>query len=183
MRSAYFAGLAKASLTSGSLYVLGDVINQKLIQAKPTLQTAQTAKFALIGATLHGPYFFHAFKLLDRVFGVSRSIAPVLVKSLSGQLFVFPPFVCAMLGYSAWLDNSDPRQRISSQFLPIFSNGFYCWPLANIITFKFVPVEARMVWINVVGIVWNSYLSWQIYGHQPIHFAPHHEPTGLNVEQ
>jgi hypothetical protein len=63
-----------------------------------------------------------------------------------------------MLGFSAALDREDAISRIKKQFLPIFMNGFYCWPLANIITFRYIPVAYRMIWINFVGLFWNTYL-------------------------
>ena len=157
-----FKQISKAALTSGSLYLAGDLINQKLIKKQENVNWRQSLRFALVGATLHGPYFFFGFKGLDRVFGTSKLIKTVLLKSISGQLFVFPPFVCMMLGYNALLDDKDPFSAISKSFLPIFLNGFYCWPMANVITFKFIPVEKRIIWINLVGIVWNSYLAWQI---------------------
>jgi protein Mpv17 len=155
--------ISKASLTSGSLYILGDIINQKLFLKKESLDTKQSLRFGIVGATLHGPYFLFGFKFLDRIFGTGRVLKTVLAKSLTGQMIVFPPFVVCMLSYNALLQGkSDVFKSIKNSFLPIFLNGFYCWPVANIITFRFVPVDKRIVWINSVGIIWNTYLAWEI---------------------
>lgn len=166
MTSPVLRQIGKAALTSGSLYTLGDVVNQKLLIKKERLDWRQTLRFALVGATLHGPYFLGGFKVLDRVFGTGRSLSTVLLKSISGQMMVFPPFVLLMLGYTSILENRGSTAHVTSKirdsFLPIFLNGFYCWPLANVITFKFVPDNLRIVWINCVGLVWNSYLSWEL---------------------
>ena len=166
MASPVLRQIGKAALTSGSLYTLGDVVNQKLLIRKERLDWGQTVRFAIVGATLHGPYFLGGFKVLDRVFGTGRSLSTVLIKSISGQMLVFPPFVLLMLGYNSILENRGSPAHVTSKirdsFLPIFLNGFYCWPLANVITFRFVPDNLRIVWINCVGLVWNSYLSWEL---------------------
>ena len=157
--------ILKASFTSGSLYVFGDIINQKALQSKPTIDWQKVARFGIVGATLHGPYFFFGFKFIDRIFGTGRNLKTVISKSLTGQMIVFPPFVVTMLSYNELLKGKSKQDIVKSvkdSFLPIFLNGFYCWPLANVITFRFIPVERRILWINCVGIVWNSYLSWEL---------------------
>ncbi len=33
------------------------------------------------------------------------------------------------------------------------------WPVANMISFTFVPVQLRVLFMNFVGLGWNMYLS------------------------
>jgi protein Mpv17 len=55
--------LPRAALTSGALMAVGDCtcqcIQQRLVRKQQQqLDWGRTAKFAVIGLTLHGPYFF-----------------------------------------------------------------------------------------------------------------------------
>ena len=47
---------------------------------------ARTARFALVGGTLHGPYFGVGFAFLDRWFGASRSVGNVARKVIATQV-------------------------------------------------------------------------------------------------
>jgi hypothetical protein len=47
---------------------------------------ARTARFALVGGTLHGPYFGVGFAFLDRWLGASRSVGNVARKVVATQV-------------------------------------------------------------------------------------------------
>ena len=78
--------LLKASLTSGTVMACGDMLCQKIRQPKNPVNWPQTSRFAIIGATLHGPYFFKGFRWLDTRFGTSNSLQHAITKSLIGQV-------------------------------------------------------------------------------------------------
>jgi hypothetical protein len=42
---------------------------------------------------------------------------------------------------------------------PIIRAGYVIWPVASIISFAFVPVEKRIVWLSFVGLMWGIYMS------------------------
>lgn len=48
--------------------------------------TARTMRFAIVGGTLHGPYFGVGFAYLDRWLGASRSIGNVARKVVATQV-------------------------------------------------------------------------------------------------
>jgi protein Mpv17 len=152
--------LIRAAMTSGTLYLVGDVMNQ-MIQYS-SVDWKQTAKFGLIGFTCHGPYFRYGLNWLER-FGTGTSIKTVVLKSFLGQGIVFPPYCALFLAYSALLDGKDPIENIKEKYIPIFMNGWLVWPFANMVNFKLVPRHLRLGFINVVGIGWNSYLSFAAY--------------------
>ena len=58
---------------------------------KPRWDPWRTARFSLIGLTLHGPYFYTGFRTLDTYFGPSKSIATALKKTFAGQVDALVP--------------------------------------------------------------------------------------------
>lgn len=47
---------------------------------------ARTGRFALIGLTCHGPFFFKGFSALDSFYGPSRDLRTALLKTMTGQV-------------------------------------------------------------------------------------------------
>jgi hypothetical protein len=79
--------LLKAAATSSFLMAVGDVACQTLQQpvAKRKIDWSRTARFAVVGATLHGPFFYTGMQLLDLRFGTAQTL-----KTVKGE------FVCVL---------------------------------------------------------------------------------------
>lgn len=148
--------IKKAAATSFILFTVGDITAQFIENNK--FDKIRTAKFALIGSLIHGPWFFTAFRLLDKRLGPSVDIKSSIKKALISHIVVFPPYLCLFLGSSAALDGKPVVQNIQSKFIPIFVPGTGFWPLVNIGTFM-LPSKYRMIYLNGCGIFWNSFLS------------------------
>lgn len=54
-------------------------------------------------------------------------------------------------------------KKAESSFLPTYIYGTYFWPIANAVNFKFVPCQPivwRLIYINLAGLAWNTFLRW-----------------------
>ncbi|RDA89598.1 hypothetical protein CP533_6231 [Ophiocordyceps camponoti-saundersi (nom. inval.)] len=49
--------------------------------------------------------------------------------------------------------------NIRSETIPIIVAGYKIWPLASVISFSFVPVHRRVVFLSFVGLLWGIYMS------------------------
>ncbi|KAH8673480.1 hypothetical protein BX600DRAFT_206112 [Xylariales sp. PMI_506] len=49
--------------------------------------------------------------------------------------------------------------NIRTQTIPLIVAGYKIWPLASIISFSFVPVERRIVFLSFIGLLWGIYMS------------------------
>lgn len=162
-----YAGVLKASLTSGGVMTVGDCIYQSFEQAQGVTTThdwQRTARFAIVGATLHGPFFHQGFKLIDRIFGTTMGNPVVAIKkSAFGHTFLFPTYLCAFSGYMGLLEGKTPSesvQKIRHTFWPMCVGGTLFWPAANVVNFTYIPPANRMLYINCMGVLWNSFLSY-----------------------
>ncbi|KAG8629058.1 hypothetical protein KVT40_002923 [Elsinoe batatas] len=50
-------------------------------------------------------------------------------------------------------------QAVRKDTIPIIVAGYKIWPIASVISFTFVPVEKRIVFLSFVGFLWGIYLS------------------------
>lgn len=48
---------------------------------------------------------------------------------------------------------------LSQRTIPIIVASYKIWPVASLISFSFVPVERRIVFLSLVGLLWGIYVS------------------------
>lgn len=43
--------------------------------------------------------------------------------------------------------------------IPIIVAGYKIWPIASIVSFTWIPVHRRIVFLSFVGLIWGIYMS------------------------
>ena len=56
--------------------------------------------------------------------------------------------------------------------IPLVVSGLKLWPLAHCVTYGLIPVENRLLWVDMVEIVWVTILASQAAGGGAQHGAP-----------
>ncbi|KAF4995750.1 hypothetical protein FDECE_12699 [Fusarium decemcellulare] len=49
--------------------------------------------------------------------------------------------------------------NIKNETIPIIVAGYKIWPIASIISFSFIPVHRRIVFLSFIGLLWGIYMS------------------------
>lgn len=158
----------RAGLVSGASMTAGDAICQ-CIRAKAAgkdvrLNWRQSARFGLVGLTLHGPFFYSGFRWLDSRFGTAATLQKALIKTAAGQATLFPLYTSLFFTYMGLLEGLTPAQcvaKVRQAFPPTFVTGSVFWPTANIFNFMLVPPHLRVPYVNVAGLFWNAWLSYE----------------------
>jgi len=52
------------------------------------------------------------------------------------------------------------NKEIKIKFMPTMIDSFKLWPLAMYFNYKFIPVQYSVLYGNMVGIIWQTYLSY-----------------------
>jgi len=139
--------------------------------AEPSLLSgvdfARTARFALIGATLHGPFFCAGLAWIDRLYPGAPSPKIVAQKVLTGQVALFPAYTAAFFAYLRLLEGvpfSGLAARLDAERASLgatVARGCLFWPAVNCVNFSVVPAgNARIFAMNFAGLAWNAYLSY-----------------------
>ena len=50
-------------------------------------------------------------------------------------------------------------EDVKARIWPIVFRGWKFWPLAHIITYGVIPPRHRVLWVNMVDLVWSSILA------------------------
>jgi len=48
---------------------------------------------------------------------------------------------------------------VQSTTVPLFLDGLKLWPISHCVTYGLVPVENRLLWVDLVEILWVSILA------------------------
>lgn len=49
--------------------------------------------------------------------------------------------------------------NLRTQLAPIVLAGYRVWPAASLVSFTLVPLERRIAWLSLVGLLWGVYMS------------------------
>lgn len=156
--------LVKA-ITSGSVYTLGDGVAQ-LYEGKTLgeIDRGRVARSAAAGFIGHGP-------LSHLWYGVSEGFFDWL--GWEGWWTTFPKITVDQLVWSPiwngcyiFLLGAMKREAlgeiigtVKSTSFSLITSGLKLWPLAHVVTYGFIPVENRLLWVDLVEILWVTILS------------------------
>jgi len=142
---------ARAGLQSGSIMAVADVFTQWLVEAKEfpdEFDAMRTMRWALAGVTLHGPYFFLGFSMVDKRLGAATTLKVVAQKTAIAQFVLFPPYLVALFGFMGVMErhpNISEKNRV--RVPEAFVSGCLYWPIANGINFALVPASLRVPYV------------------------------------
>ena len=83
----------------------------------------------------------------------------MLTRVAADQLVFTPVNMLCFLSSMAFLEGSSPRQRLRDTFWNALEKNWIVWPAVQAANFKLVPLEHRVLFVNVVALGWNCYLS------------------------
>ncbi|KAK3695046.1 hypothetical protein B0T22DRAFT_398098 [Podospora appendiculata] len=154
--------LLTQAVTTSILFGVGDVAAQQLVEKKglEKHELARTGRMVLYGGAVFGPVAATWFKLLQRHVNFKSANATTLARVACDQLLFAPTFIGVFLGSMAVLEGGSPRDKLERSYAPALTTNWMIWPFVQMVNFKLVPLEHRLLFVNVISIGWNCYLSY-----------------------
>lgn len=162
-------------LTSGFLFGSGDYLAQHLFSSSNQYDYHRTLRATLFGSIIFAPIADKWYRFLNKLtFPVgTRKFTPFKKRLLDTATRVsvdqlgFAPFIGIPLYYSCMsiLEfNPDPlkvaQHRLSVNWWHTLQTNWIVWPVFQLFNFAFIPVQFRLLVVNVLSIGWNCYLSY-----------------------
>jgi protein Mpv17 len=160
-------------LLSASGDVLAQIFEQKSktdFQRKTSIDLQRSARLAAFGFIIAGPLYSTWYPFLDALcrpwslanYGVW---APAIVKMVMEMIFLEPIFLISFFGFMNFAQGggtiSSLGQKIRSDFLPTYKTSLIVWPPFMLLCFRFVPLSALFMVVNVANAMWDGYLSYE----------------------
>ncbi|XP_030832154.1 protein Mpv17-like [Strongylocentrotus purpuratus] len=153
------------AVTSGVLFFASDCISQQAVERKgwKNHDKLRTLRQSAFGFCFAGPSLFAWYKLLNRIYPGSGKLTP-LWKMLTDQT-VFPPVFLTVYFSTVALTTGkkvDEVPAILIRDIPsTYARGLMIWPAVQLVNFYYVPLLHRVLVVNIVSMMWNTYLSWK----------------------
>lgn len=117
---------------------------------------------ALVGLLYFGPMAHLWYGWVFTTFP-GKTMISILQKAALGQFFFAPPLFCVFFG-TALLQNGQFTfgnwfQKIRQDLVKGWLGGIGFWPIVNYISYGYVPQKWIPLFINVMGLVFNIYVS------------------------
>lgn len=146
----------------------GDFIAQ-MVEGKTlkTYEFSRTVRFTGCGMIVFGPGMHFWYSNLDRL--IKGPLKRVAVKKLFlDQGFFLPVYLGVFVVLMAALRGEKTREirdDLDRDYAPMLMTSYAIWPPVQAISFICLPGQFRVLLINVVGLFWNTYLSWKAEEH------------------
>ncbi|THH04331.1 hypothetical protein EW145_g5604 [Phellinidium pouzarii] len=151
------------SLTAGVLFGAGDVIAQQAIEKQgKNHDFARTARITFYGGALFGPIMTKWYQALNKLKFATPTKA-VVYRVWLDQAVLTPVAVVFFFSSMTFLEGkgvSEARKRVEAAYVPTLLRNWGVFIPAQIINFALVPTHMRFVFVGVVSLFWNTYLSF-----------------------
>lgn len=148
-------------ITSAIIATLGEIIATSLSKRKRDLR--RTLAFLIYGGAITGPVFHWWYGWLERTCkNIKNDNTKVVAKVLLDRLLITPPFsvlTLFILQYLQTFKGQKSWQNMKANFKTTLTANWKVWTIPQLVNFKYIPPDYRVLFGNLVALWWNIYLS------------------------
>lgn len=139
-----------------------------------SIQWKRTARLAFYGSCIWTTPTHFWFHFLQTTFP-KHDFASGFMRMMCDQIFYSPMVIDSLLMTTGLLEGmsfSAAFDKIVLQFWPIIYRNWLLWPIVQIINMNYVPLEYRMLFVNLINLPWTAYLAFASTRPTPITHRP-----------
>jgi protein Mpv17 len=160
------APIMTKAATSATVYTIGDIIAQKSTGTEfGDIDRMRTLRSMLAGGIGHGPLSHYWYHISDYLFNdllhwtAWWSFIPKVVLDQSTWGPVWNNSYILLLGLMQRESLESMLTNVKKTTIPLILSGLKLWPLAHCVTYGLVPTEYRLLWVDMVEILWVVILA------------------------
>ncbi|OAA57465.1 Mpv17/PMP22 [Niveomyces insectorum RCEF 264] len=88
-----------------------------------------------------------------------NTLAKWFLDCMSLGMFLNKAAFIIIMGLLKGQTTAQIRADLEEELVPIILTGYWVWPVASLISFTCVPLERRIAWLSLVGLLWGVYMS------------------------
>lgn len=118
--------------------------------------------FVFLNIVFVAPVLHHWYEFVNRALP-GRSFSRVLQRTFCDEFLFSPIYIPVLLGMLWKLEGSTNNKiysMLKAELPTIIVTEWAMWVPTMIVTFRYVPVKFQVLVVNVVGVVWNTYLAY-----------------------
>ncbi|CAM9610947.1 unnamed protein product [Chrysoparadoxa australica] len=154
------------AITSGTVYAIGDFTAQ-LAEGLSLgeIDRLRIGRSSIAGFIGHGPLSHYWYELCEGLFSWLQwndmwwVTAPKIVVDQLCWGPCWNGIYIALLGFMKRDSFEKITEAVKSTGLPLILSGLKLWGPAHVVTYGLIPVENRLLWVDMVEILWVVILS------------------------
>lgn len=162
------APIQTKAVTSATVYTIGDIIAQRTEGVEVgELNRGRIVRSLAAGLIGHGPLSHVWYQVSEDFFNnvlFWTEWWSFIPKVVVDQTF-WGPFwnntYILLLGVMQFQKPAQIWSDVKRTTIPLIISGLKLWPLAHCVTYGLVPVENRLLWVDLVEIIWVTILATQ----------------------
>lgn len=116
-------------------------------------EIGRTTRMALYGGCVFGPAATKWFGFLQsKVQFPGKPNLEIVARVAADQCIFASCNLFVFLSSMALMEGKDPREKLNSTYFNALSKNWMVWPVVQFTNFKFVPLEHRVLLVNVVSL-------------------------------
>ena len=117
---------------------------------------------AAVGALLQAPIYHYYYEITEALLPTEEHQYNAILKILLDQTVTIAAWNAIYYAFLGVLEGDEPRaifKKIRETAWPLMKAGWRLWPAAHIITYGVIPVQHRLLWVDIVEVAWVVVLS------------------------
>jgi len=155
-------GLALKGATASAAGGAGDCVSQALEGGgKGKFDLERFARFTVLGS-LVAPWVHFWYMFLGQLKLQGTVLAVGVQQMAIDQILFSPAFLAVTFGFLAVLEGrsfSSLKAQLKRDWAGVVCGMWIFWVPAKLASFTLVPLHLRVLFDNVLGLIWNTYLS------------------------
>lgn len=109
---------------------------------------------------MFGPAATKWYQILQKHINLGSRGATTVVRVLADQAVFSTAHLFVFLSTMSILEGVSPKEKLEKHYLPGLKANWIVWPAVQAVNFNLVPLEHRVLVVNLVSLGWNCFLSW-----------------------
>ncbi|ETN38296.1 uncharacterized protein HMPREF1541_06327 [Cyphellophora europaea CBS 101466] len=154
--------LMTQAVMSAVLFGAGDTLAQQAVEKKGfrNQDVARTARMVGYGGLVFGPAATKWYQFLQKKINFSSNAATIAARVAADQTIFASTNMGVFLSTMAILEGGSPAEKLKKSYVSGLTANWMLWPPVQAANFSIVPLEHRVLVVNVVSLGWNCYLSY-----------------------
>jgi len=157
------------AITSSTIAMLGEVMGSWVRARRAgtaiNIEPRRVAMFGTFGLCCTGPFLHFWYVLMEYVLGVKMQLSgksKTFAKLFLDRCFWGPPytfFTVCFLTYFQCFSAEKTWKEVRNKYVAILIMSQKVWVPGQWVNFEVVPQEFQVLFVNLVNVGWNTYLS------------------------
>mmetsp|Transcript_12494 Transcript_12494/g.22657 ORF Transcript_12494/g.22657 Transcript_12494/m.22657 type:complete len:254 (+) Transcript_12494:169-930(+) len=123
----------------------------------------RTSHVAITGMVYSGPITHYWYQILESIVTVENRVLGLACRLLLDSIIFSPVTITGYFTVRTFLERKGLvtlRDKLQTKLKPALFAAWSFWPPVNIFNFSLVPLQFRVLYSNIMALVWTGYLSF-----------------------